>query len=128
MVIEGDGDGIICCGWLHNGIKHEIQIDRVIPTPGSEPASLAEKITRQNFSATVSELGGCAIEGFFAITRQGKFILHIINNFEPNKNTTIEKQLVLPLWKFSHSDVAFESTGRLIVTLSQGLAEFRKKN
>ena len=84
---EGEGNGIISCGWLHNGIKHEIQIDKVIPAPGSEPATLSEKITRQNYSPSLVELGGCPISGVFGITSHGEFVLKVFNEFEPKKST-----------------------------------------
>ena len=87
---EGEGNGIISCGWLHNGIKHEIQIDKVIPAPGSEPATLSEKITRQNYSPSLVELGGCPISGVFGITSHGEFVLKVFNEFEPKKSTLVK--------------------------------------
>ena len=87
---EGEGNGIISCGWLHNGIKHEIQIDKVIPAPGSEPATLSEKITRQNYCPSLVELGGCPISGVFGITSHGEFVLTIFNEFEPTKSTLVK--------------------------------------
>ena len=74
-VIDEQADAIVTVGWLHNGIKHEIQIDKVIPAPGAEPTSLADKITREKFCATLSDFGGTAIDGVFAITRSGRFVL-----------------------------------------------------
>ena len=87
---EGEGNGIISCGWLHNGIKHEIQIDKVIPAPGSEPATLSEKITRQNYCPSLVELGGCPISGVFGITSHGEFVLKVFNEFEPTKSTLVK--------------------------------------
>ena len=87
---EGEGNGIVSCGWLHNGIKHEIQIDKVIPAPGSEPATLSEKITRQNYCPSLVELGGCPISGVFGITSHGEFVLKVFNEFEPTKSTLVK--------------------------------------
>ena len=87
---KGEGNGIVSCGWLHNGIKHEIQIDKVIPAPGSEPATLSEKITRQNYSPSLVELGGCPISGVFGITSHGEFVLKVFNEFEPKKSTLVK--------------------------------------
>ena len=67
---NGNGSAIISSGWLHSGQKREIQIDKVIPAPGAEPATLGEKITRVKFNPTLQEMGGCGIDGVFGITAQ----------------------------------------------------------
>ena len=36
---------------------------------------------------TLTEMGGCPIDGIFGVTNRGQFVMHTFNNFEPDRKS-----------------------------------------
>ena len=93
----------------------------MIPLPGAEPTSLCDKITRTKFASSLFDFGGSPIEGVFAVTRTGRFILKTLGLYELANDIVHSKPLCIISSSIKFADFAFEADGSIIFTISSGI-------